>query len=306
MIKFSKSKIKLENSVIDLSKFEVRPKITEVDLERHYDSFIEHAEEIGDYFEDRSAFDKALKDASGEKRPKLIARELKYPFMWAFRTSFSPFAFLNPSERRLHDDYFMVASCTAKIPRRQKSGQAEVGEKPLDAMFGEDIVKKFGQYQGYEGIIEISDDRTQPETKSTTFHESLHYLILRYQAETGRDFVSSFTNGNLSQLERYQAENLLHERSVEILTDRLLTHDEDALLENRWSSYSITNQGFRAGITTPLAITTGLLLASSISNPYLLPLVVVPGRIRDFALEKYKNSKREELTKPVEYPKFKI
>ncbi len=310
MIKFSQGKIKLEDRIIDLSRFEIRPKVTESDLERHYDSFIEHAEEIGDYFEDRGAFDKALKDASGEKRPKLIPREPKYPSMLQlFNPNFSPFDFLEPKKRRLDKGYFVVAHCMASIPRKNQVEAINLEAKwtrPLDGKLREDIAERFKQFPGYEGIIEIPNDRTQPETKSTTFHESLHYLILRYQAETERNFVNTFGKGNLSQLERYQAEYLLHERVVGILTEKLLVHDKDALLENRWIPYSLSNQGFRVGVTVPLALGTGLILASSISHPYLLPLALVPGRIRDFMLEKYKNSKKEELTKPIEYPEFKI
>lgn len=97
-MKFSQGKIRLENKVIDLSTFQVRPKITEQDLERDYDSFIAHVSEIGDYFEDTGAFDRAVTDASKDKRPKLVARETKYPFMWGFRTSFIS----SPAERTLH------------------------------------------------------------------------------------------------------------------------------------------------------------------------------------------------------------
>jgi len=97
MIRISGNKIRLEDRVIDLSRFEVRPKVTEEDLERHYDSFIEHAEEIGDYFEDKGSFEKALRDASENKRPKFVPREPKYPSLWIYRTSFMPFDFLRPS-----------------------------------------------------------------------------------------------------------------------------------------------------------------------------------------------------------------
>ena len=47
-MKISQGKIRLENKVIDLSNFQVRPKITEEDLERNYDSFISHIHEAGD------------------------------------------------------------------------------------------------------------------------------------------------------------------------------------------------------------------------------------------------------------------
>src|SRR3990167_990035 len=155
-MKISQGKIRLESKVIDLSTFQVRRKITEQDLERDYDSFIAHVTEIGDYFEDTSAFERAVNDAAGDKRPKLIARETKYPFMWGFRASFMPFYFLNPSKRRLQDDYFMVACCTTSIPLKTKSRLESTKErKPLDELLRSDIDDKFKQYPGYEGIIEI-------------------------------------------------------------------------------------------------------------------------------------------------------
>ena len=54
------------------------------------------------------------------------------------------------------------------------------------------------------------------------------------------------------------------------------------------------------------AISTGLLLGTSISNPYFLPVALIPGRIKNLVLEKYKESKKKGILKPIEYPKFKI
>ena len=301
-LSMSQGKIRLEKKVIDLSRFEIRSRIINSDVERYYSEFIEHAEEIGDYFEDRYAFDVVLRDASKEKRPKLVPRNPKYPFMWAFRASFMPFDFLRPSTRRLHDKYFMTAHCITAIPIKTKSKE---GEKPLDERLREDITEKFKQYPEYEGIIEIPNDRTQAETKSTTFHESLHYVIMRYRAKTGRNFVNTFIREDLSQLEKYQTEQAIHERAVEILTDKLLVHDPDAQFENRWLHYSL-DDNLRILTIGSSAIATGLLLGYSITQPYLLPLALVPGRIKDYAIKKHKKSKRVEILKPIEYPKFKI
>jgi hypothetical protein len=214
------------------------------------------------------------------------------------------FDFLKPSTRRLHDDYFMVAHCITRIPSKKKSKEGE-SEKPLDEKLRDDILEKFKQYPDYEGILEIPNDRIPAETKSTTFHEALHYAIIRYHAETGRNFVNAFIREDLSPLEKYQAEQAIHERAVEILTDKLLTHDPDAQFENRWLHYSL-NDGFKHLAMGVSAIATGVLIGTSISHPYLLPLAFVPGRIRDYAVEKHKKSKREEILKPIEYPRFKI
>ena len=303
-MKISQGKIRLENKVIDLSTFQIRPKITEQDLERAYDSFITHVQRIRDYFEDTSAFDRAVSDATHDKRPKLVARETKYPFMWRSGTSFMSFDFLRPSERRLHDRYFVAGHCIINIQSKKRTQEGE-NEKPLDKKLREDIVEKFEQHPGYEGIIEIPNDRTQPETKSATFHEALHYVISRYQAETGRNFVNTFIKEELPQLKKYGAEHVVHERVIEVLTDKLLTHDPDAQFENRWLHYSI-NDGFIYSAMLASAIATGLLLGTLIIRPYLLPLVLVPGRIRDYAVNRHKKSKREEVLKPIEYPHFKI
>lgn len=304
MIKLTRGKIRLENTLLDLSTFDIRPKVTEQDLETYYDSFIDHIEEAEDYFEDRNAFDRAVKDAANEKRPKFVSREPKYPFMWGFRTAFMPFSFLTPTKRRLHDDYFMVGHCITSIPIKNRE-EVQGEEKPLDTALREDISEKFKQYPGYEGIIELPNDRTPPETKSTTFHESLHYLITRYQAETGRNFVNVFIKEELPQLKKYQAEHVIHEHTVEILTDKLLAHDPDAQFETRWLPYSM-NDGFKHLAMGASGITTGLLLGSFITQPHLLPLALVPGRIRDYAINKHKQSKKEEILKPIEYPEFKI
>ena len=294
--------IGLEKKVIDIANLQIRFKVTEKDLEKYYDDFINHAGEIGDYFEDRNAFDVALRDASKEKRPKLVPRYTKYPFMWFFRTSFMPFDFLRPSTRRLHDDYFMVAHCITTVPSKVKIKESE---KHLDEKLRKDVEEKFKQYPGYEGIIEIPNDRNRAETKSTTFHEALHYVVIRYHAETGRNFVNAFIREELPPLEKYQAEQAIHERTVEILTDKLLTHDPDAQFENRWLHYSL-NDGFRLMAVGASAIVTGVLIGTSISHPYLLPLALVPGRVKDYAINRDKISKKEEILKPIEYPNFKI
>jgi hypothetical protein len=303
-----KKTVGLDERVIDITRFQIRPKVTEQDLEIHYDDFIYHAEEVGDYFEDRKVFDKVLKDASGERRPKLISRNPNYPFMWVFRKAFMSFDFLRPSERRFHDKYFMSPRCFVSIRRKSGEGVGE-REEPLDVKLREDLSEKFKQYPGYEGIIEIPNDRTFSETKFGTFHESLHYLVHRYHAETGRNFVDTFVKKDLSELEKYQAEHLIDEGVVETLTDKLLTHDRDAQFEARWAHYSFSNeklQGVGLLVGGSMAIATALVLVSSIDIPYLLPLSLVPGRVRDNLMERYKQSKKEEILEPREYPKFKI
>ncbi len=303
MIRFSQGKLILEKRVIDLSTFEVRPKITEQDLERDYDSFILRVREVGDYFEDASSFDRAIIDAADEKRPKLIARETRYPFLWAFRTKFMPFDFLRPSTRRLHDNYFMVAHCMSNIPRKT---EPEDREKPLDEKLRGDITEKFKRYPGYEGIIEIPNDETQAKAKANLFHEATHYILGRYLAETGRSFVKTFIREDLPQLEKYQAEHAMQEHAVDMLSDKLLVHDSEALFEARWPSYCLYDIGFTATVRSISALATALLLGCSVSCPYLLPLAIIPVTTGNLALKKHKETKKEEILTPFEYPRFKI
>lgn len=305
-MKISRGKIRLENKVIDLATFRIRPKVTEQDLERYYDEFLAHAEEIRDYFEDREGFDRALRYASEEKQPKLVARNPRYPFMWVFRKEFASSRSLNP-ERRLHDEYFTTSRLLIAMPTKRKIQEEKPceKEKPLDQRLREDIAEKFKQYPGYEGIIEIPNDRTPPETKSSIFHNSLHYLLSRYWAETGREVSQGFIRGDLSPLEKYGAKYLITERSVEILTDKLLMHDPDAQFEARWPFHSL-NSSFVPLAMMGSGVGLGLLVYASLIRPYLFPLLLAPGIIRDYALEKYKQSKKEEILAPREYPEFKI
>ncbi len=234
--------------------------------------------------------------------PKLIARERKTPFMWAFRDKYSPFQFLlGPYKRRLNDELFVSPHMIINF--------TEGDEKEEDlTLLHRDIKKRFEEYPGYKCIIEVPNDLTALKAKVGVFHEGLHYVISRYQLDTGRRFVTALIDDKkrdvLSDLDRYQAEHILHETSVEILTDKLLCYDPDAQFENRWISYDNT---FNHMIGAVSAISAGLVLGITATKaPYLLPLALVPGRIGDFALKKYKGSKKEKILRKVEYPKFKI
>lgn len=299
MVSYSQGKLRLENKVVDFANFEIRPKATESDLERYYDSFLSHAGEIADYFEDKAAFSTALEEAAHGKRPKLVPRETKYPFMGlspAFQTYFA-----KPSERRLDDRYFTCAHCLTAIPKKVKSAGSG---KPLDERLRNDISEKFENHPGYEGVIEVPDDEIPAKTKSTIFHESLHYLILRYLAETGRDF-NGIVKDKLPKIEDYVKELVVHEGVADALTDKLLAHDPDAQFEERWLHYSLYDS-FRLLVTAPSSILTGVLIGFSFAKPYLLPLALIPGRLSNLALILHKKSKKAELLKPQEDPKLKF
>ena len=294
--------IKLEDKVIDLSSFQIRSKVTESDLEAYYDSIFGYIHEISDYFEDQNAFNKAIIDSNNSKRPKLISRQLKYPFLWELRPSMAPLNIFRPATRRLHGKYFFGPQCLIKISKQEP---AQYIEKPLDFRLHEDIEEKFKQYPNYEAIIEIPNDSNSHLAKSSTYHEALHYIIARYQVESGRDFTTINVQQNLSKLDKYALKHLTNELIVECLTDKLLCHDPDAQFEARWPIYSFHN-GFRHITAAVSGITIGLIIGASIYNPYLLPLILAPERIRDSILYQYKQSKKTDLLQEIEYPQFKL
>ena len=110
-----------------------------------------------------------------------------------------------------------------------------------------------------------------------------------------------------SKKERYVAEKIIQEFGVvEELTDLLLEDDKEALFEERWKKYEFLNPNIRFPFIVPSSITLGLLIGFSFSNPWLIPLIPVPKIVSTIAYNKYKKSKKQELTNSAERKKFKI
>ena len=89
-----------------------------------------------------------------------------------------------------------------------------------------------------------------------------------------------------------------------------MSDDKDALFEHRWLEatafnmdyYNFKQAGYLlSGIPAGAAIAAGFF-----AHPALFPLVLIPGRARDYVFKKHKESKKEQFLKPIEYPKFKI
>lgn len=283
------NRIGLENKVVDLARFEIRQRIREEDLEKQYDEFIDKLETIEDYFQDQSVFRKVRKEASVEKRPKLVARTPKYPLL-----------VLNRKRLNLKDKYFYIGRC---ITLGSKVEGSE-GERSLSSEVQKYVERKFSEYPEYEGLIEIPNDRILAESKAATFHEGLHYIIHRYQDETGRRFIgdADWLDGKGRQI----AEKFAHEVVVETLTDKLLVDDKEALFESRWPLYEINSWGDKTIRTSSLLFKMGIIASAILVSPYIFPSIIIPGRIEAAVRERYKESKRDEVLKPVEYPKFKI
>jgi hypothetical protein len=293
-LKLSEGNIRLEDKIIDLFGFEIRPKITDEDLEKHYDSFIESAIGIEDYFEDTSAFYKAINEASKDKRPKLIAKETRYPFLWIFRKSFMQ-SFLRPEEIRLNDEYFIVADYITKIPKTR----SDDNQKQPDKKLREDIIDKFKRYPSYEGIIQIPDHLTQEQAKLNVFHESLHYLIIRYQTDTGKKFLDTRKAEEMTYIQRYREENKMHEFAVEILTNRLFKDEPEILFDKKCDiNYLLYNE-------LGNLISLGFLVGSLYSS-ILLPGAFISYFIKEYSLDIYKESRIREFSDLTNYPLFKI
>ncbi len=260
--------IGLENKVIDLSKREIRPKVTEQELEIYYEECIRKFSTYSEYFEDQKAFKKTINDSLNNK-PRLLAREPKYPGLFSFWYWLSPRDEFWQESKKLREKYFFA-----------------------------------GRYSFAEKRIEIPNDRTKGETKATTYHETLHHIILGYCFESNRLITKD--DADYSKIKRNVAEFWTHEGLVNYFTDLLLEDDKEALFYERWLSYKLKNQHIFFLSITPAALATGFLLGEGISNPELLPLTIVPYIISSYVYDKYKNSKKEKLTEKVERTKFKI
>ena len=310
MIKTAPHKLIVKNKVIDFEDFEIREKTTNKDLDKYYDFFVEKAPCLKEYFEDYNGFDQSLREASKEKKPKIIARDPFYPSSWKYlfmpwKIGKDMFPFLYPKTRRFDDRKFKGAHCILNFPLNEGDGKRQ----SINPKFSEDLEKKLQQFPDYEGIIEVGNDRNKEETKGTLFHEGLHYLIGRYFYNTGRRMLKEEEMQDLSDEDRIVRRYLKEEGIVNLMTDKLLQDDKESLFEHRWQEYTVWNfnysdtKGMIYGLS---ALPTGLALGLSLFHPWVLPLAFAPGRIRDYFFKKHKESKREKLLKHVEYPKFKI
>ena len=133
MIQITKKKILLKNTVIDYGSFHIRKKTKNSQLESLYDEFLEHAYKVEENFKDKQQFYKSLEEIADEKRPLLIARDIKVPFLSTFRKGFRDNRLINPLKKRLNDKYFSISHI---IYRPENPG------KILNKEFCKDLNKK--------------------------------------------------------------------------------------------------------------------------------------------------------------------
>ncbi len=289
-MKYLRGKIKLEDKIINIKEFTIYPKTKDSDLETLYDEFISYTPEIREYFAETNAFDKIIEEIKGEKRPKLIAREpTRIPISHYLNPS-SPFKdLLYPDKKKYSDKYFFNAHCIINfMSAEQREIEMKNEEKNDKDIF---FCEKFKNYPNYNCIIEIPNDEDRNKTKRLLFHEGIHYLNHRYRIDTKRS-IGKFTNQ--SDLEKYRTEHALDEFIVEAFEDFLLRHDKDALFESRYDQYIRHSSGGIENLPNfASAIATAAPFFFAFSKPYLLPLVFVPGRIKDYWIKK-----RKEKIKP--------
>lgn len=290
----------LEDKVIDYSNLKIRRRATEGELRKYYDQCIDKLEDISEYFVDQEALKKVNQDILSSKAPKLVARDSVYPglFNVKYHTQILD-NLLNPEKAVEESKYFYVPECRTVIPLKEGSPFMKLMEEPDPEQ------EREGKKP--ENAIIIPNDRTKAKTKGHTFHETLHYVILNYQIETGWLFTE---DGKFKKRkDRHIAENFMHEAVVEELTDILLEDDEEALFALRWDRHELFDRSVNSVKALSVFISggsTGLIIGTGFSYPWLLPFLPVPTIIKNKIYQRYKNSKRDEILRPRERKKFEI
>lgn len=294
--------IGLENKVIDIVKGQIRPRATEQELHDYYDECVEKLQNHSEYFEEQQAFQETLEEAK-IKKPKLIARNPVYPGFFRSKPYFESFERMFNPDKKIESKYFYNAQFRISIPLSEDSLFTEIIDSSSENItrISEEGIDK----EEHRARIEIPNDRTPAETKFSTFHESLHYITFQYQIKSKRLFAK---NVDGSKKERHIAENIIQEGVTDELTDLLLEDDKDALFESRWEFYQRRNphQIPRMLISLAASVGTGLSIGKGIDNPAFLSFTPISIALGILAYNKYKNSKKQLLTQPIERKIFKI
>ncbi len=293
-------RIGLEKLVIDLSRAQVRRRATEADLEKYYAECIKKASQHPEYFANQEAFQRTIDDVLAAKKAKLVAKGPNYVPLWNIKAQKGEIdQFLN----NLGNDsstskYFYGARIHISWPLGEGSVFAQLVDKGDPNI----SVTKVEQW----ATMEVPNDRTLAETKTSTIHETLHWLITYYQILSGRLMISRAKMDELgTKKDQRRAHYFAQEGAIEYLTEVLLEDDKETLLEHRWSRYN-RRAAWKKVAEFAVPIATGSLLGLSITNPVLTPLIFAPAAISRICYALYRHAKREELTMPIERVQFKI
>jgi len=289
--------IGLEKNVIDLKQWETRPRVTEEDLQRYHDECLGKLAGHQEYFEDEQAFTEVLEEIRYKKRPELVARESVYPGFFNHTHSFNALQSIFEKGYYTEDDkYFYVPRCSLPIRLSQDSPYRKLIEDSDERIHKEPCEM--------QPKIEIPNDSNQAQAKASLFHEALHHVITNYQIKSGR--LVTEEGDYSSKKERYVAERFIHEHVIEELTDVLLEDDKEALFARRWIEYEVIHAHEKAFSTMSTAIPCGILLGLGLSYPWLLPFAAIPPILKNILYNRYKDSKKEELTQIRERKAFKL
>jgi hypothetical protein len=294
-------RIALDDRIIDLTENEIRPRITEPELRGYHDECIKKLETFANHFEDVKAFEKTLEEIKGPKRVNLVARDAHYPGL--FNTKHldkSIESLFNPEKIEDVSKFFYSSQYIAIIPTKNNPFVVfyDDPEKAMNKISQEECKR-----QGLPKI-EIPNDRTRAEAKGSTFHETLHHVIVNYQINSGRLITKE--GGWKTKEDRRAAESLMQEDIVMYLTDILLEDDKDALFEQRWQLHELNHPGAEIIIDLAMLLPAAYIVGTNIMNPKWIPLALIPLATKPYAYGKYKKSKKEEFTKPMEKAEFKI
>jgi hypothetical protein len=290
-MRFEFGHIVLEKRVIDLARMQIRPKVVDSEIDNLYDQFISDAYKLRNNFADTSAFDLSLNQAAKEKRPKIIAREVRYPPFWKKQDSE---IFQRPEKRKLEDVYFFTPSCIINIPK--KIQEQKVDTRPeLDQRFRDEIGKKFENFPEYEGIIEIPNISSRLEIKPYLYHEAVHYIIARYEVNSGRVAGQEVLESIKDNSERYIVKRVLNESFTIALTDKVLQDDKAALFESRWFYYNFKNGNLARLIGLCSAFAAGGIFGSSIVSPELLLIAPAPYFLASYGKKMLKKCTKDRI-----------
>ncbi len=279
-------RITLGGKVLDISRKEIRPLTNESDLKKYYNECVSKLEKISPYFEDKESLEKTIEEVRLRNIPHFKAMDLVYPNLFVYLYNFLKKESKHPNPQP-HNKSLYKAHYTYLLTIEKPFD--ELYDNPKDEGIEEVPEEKYEDYPR----IEIPNDRTRAETKISTYHETLHHVILLYKMKSKRLLTN---NGEKypTKKERRIAEYALQEKTTKYLTDRLLEDDKEALFEYRWGKRKY-EYPLVTSINDVIIFSSIALMLSSMVYPRLLLFVPLPLAGKYYISDKYKNSKRDEI-----------
>lgn len=175
------------DKVIDIPRFQIRPKIKQSELEIYYKETLKEIVNHRDFFEQKEAFNQILEELKDLSKAELRVLEPNYPPPFRYETESLEEQILHPKESLRNHKYFT-------------RGRIYAQEFPSE---------------GTLAVIEVPSDRTRQETKKTVTHLTLSYLVEIYEEKIKNNF-------NLITLEEEIEYRQASEGFVDCLTNLVL------------------------------------------------------------------------------------